>query len=237
MDNQKLIAALDGMNRDAMIDFVENTAGRIRHFKIGMEAFYRYGRELVLDIHRFFDADIFLDLKLHDIPNTIDGAVQSLSTLPVRFLTLHLSGGKAMLEAAHKARTKYMPNALLLGVTYLTSLDGDDIHSLYGANPDQMKERFTKLVTLARQTGLDGLILSPHELAWAEETNKTGKRLLKVCPGIRFADEMDKGQTHDQKRCSTPEEALKNGADYLVIGRSLTQATDIDARLEQLGIE
>lgn len=160
---------------------------------------------------------VFLDLKFHDIPNTVAGAVKAAAALGVSMMTLHLQGGAAMLWAAADAIKELGPNRpMLLGVSVLTSLDDKDLAAI--GVEGSTEEQVLRLGTLARKTGLDGMICSPREITPLR--NAFGDALKLVVPGIRPAGS-DAG---DQKRTLTPGEAIKAGADYLVIGRPITAA-------------
>lgn len=226
----RVIVALDDMDKDGIHHFLSNHHSKLARVKIGMEIFYRYGRPFLEEVHQKYNLSIFLDLKVHDIPNTVAKALGALAGLPVEFLTIHLSGGRSMLNAAAAEVKKSLPGTKLLGVTYLTSLGAGDFEELWKFRKEDMREHFNRLVDLAVTTGMDGLILSPLELDLVKDVP-----LLKICPGIRFAEE-GPGGSADQKRVATPEDALRNGADFLVIGRSLTKASPnlLSARLKQL---
>lgn len=160
---------------------------------------------------------VFLDLKFHDIPNTVRGAIAAAAELGVTMMTLHLQGGPAMLEAAAGAvKDMGSDRPLLLGVSVLTSMDDTDLAKV--GVESTAKEQVLRLAGLARETGMDGMICSPREIAPIREA--FGRRLKLVVPGIRPAGS-DAG---DQKRTMTPGEAIKAGADYLVIGRPITAA-------------
>ena len=166
---------------------------------------------------------IFLDLKLHDIPNTVGRAVESADSLGVEMLTIHLSGGRAMIEAAVRAAR---PEMLLLGVTVLTSADDVTLRETGVNSP--MEEQVLRLASLGVESGIIGLVASPHELAPLRSAH--GAKIKIVTPGIRPRG----AAADDQKRAMTPAEALKAGADFLVIGRSITAAPDPRAALEQI---
>lgn len=241
----KTIVALDNMDKEQALEFLQKTSGKISLVKIGMELFYRYGGSLVNEIHQKFGVQIFLDLKLHDIPNTVAKAIASLHGLPLKFLTVHLSGGQGMLTAAREAQAQALPHTQLLGVSHLTSLDQSDFKELWNFSAEDVGQSFEKLTRLCLRTRIHGMILSAHELSLVAKILKdcreqTGEiendalNLIKICPGIRFADELANNVTQDQKRVATPQMALKDGADYLVIGRSLTHAQNISGRLQEL---
>ena len=201
------------------LERAKSIATRIRNhvggIKLGLEFFCANGRQGVREMADL-GLPIFLDLKFHDIPNTVAKAVQALRPLEPTILTVHACGGRSMMEdakAAAPAGTK------VVGVTVLTSLDGEDLRSIgLGSYPHQQVERLT---ALAREAGLDGLVCSGNEVAAAKKLWPEG---FFVVPGIRPAG----GETGDQKRVMSPREALDNGASILVIGRPITQADDPD---------
>ena len=164
--------------------------------------------------------DVFLDLKLHDIPNTVKKSIQGLKSLPIKMLTIHISGGKKMMEAAMEAVKG--TDIKIFGVTALTSLSDEDTQQIYKRTPI---EQVDAMLDIADEAGIDGVVCSPHEL------ELVGKRdsLLSITPGIRFESLND-----DQKRIMTPKEAIDLGADYIVIGRPITQSEDISATLEDI---
>jgi orotidine-5'-phosphate decarboxylase len=201
------------------LERAKTIASRIRNhiggIKLGLEFFSANGRHGIKEMAEL-GLPIFLDLKFHDIPNTVAKAVQALRALDPAILTVHASGGRSMMEdakAAAPAGTK------VVGVTVLTSLDGKDLQSVgLGADPHDQVERLT---ALAREAGIDGLVCSGNEVAAAKKLWPDG---FFVVPGLRPAD----GQAGDQKRVMTPRQALDNGASILVIGRPITQAEDPD---------
>lgn len=216
---RRIIIALDVKSgREGM-----EMAGRLdaaRIFKVGLELFTAEGPGF-LDGLRASGKEIFLDLKLHDIPNTVAGAVRSGARHGVRMMTLHASGGPAMMAAAAAAARETADREgtvrpLLLGVTVLTSLKEDDLAEI-GMNPS-VEGQVLRLAGLARAAGLDGVVCSPREIAAVRR--EAGPGFLIVTPGIRPAG----ADVQDQKRVMTPEEAVALGADYLVIGRPITAA-------------
>lgn len=197
----------------AMANELKDTVGGI---KLGLEFFTACGPAGVEAVAAI-GVPIFLDLKLHDIPNTVAGAVRSLSRLPLAMLTIHCSGGSAMMQAAVEAAEAAASPPMLLGVTVLTSLDDDDLaaQGITGGTGDQA----LRLAGLAQNAGCRAVVCSPQEIA-AMRRN-FGDTLKLVVPGIRpFAS------SDDQKRTTDPAAALRAGADYLVIGRPITAAAD-----------
>jgi len=200
-------------------------------FKINIHLFTAEGPSAVGRLRRL-GPEIFLDLKFHDIPNTVAGAVSSAVGLPgVRLLDVHTLGGLEMMRAAAKARdNSALPKAQrpkLLGVTILTSMDNDAMRDVGISGP--ASSRAVKLARLARQAGLDGVVASPHEVRAIRRA--CGKDFLIVVPGVRPEVEGGSGRkarriADDQARVATPAEAIRAGADYLVIGRPITAAAD-----------
>lgn len=197
------------------------TAGLVGGIKLGLEFFVANGPQGVRDVAGG-QAPVFLDLKLHDIPNTVAGAVRSAALLEPRFLTLHCTGGAAMMraaaDAAAAAAATGRPRMKLLGVTVLTSLDGSDLDATGQRGP--VAEQVGRLARLAQASGLDGIVCSPHEVASLRAACRPG--FLLVVPGIRPAG----AAVGDQKRVQAPRAALDAGADHLVIGRPITEAAD-----------
>ena len=183
--------------------------------KLGLEFFSANGRQGIREMSEL-DLPIFLDLKFHDIPNTVGKAIQALHALNPAILTVHAAGGRAMMEDAKAAAPK---DTKVVGVTVLTSLDSNDLEAVgLTADPHAQVERLT---TLAREAGLDGVVCSGNEVSAARKLWPGG---FFVVPGVRPAD----GHAGDQKRVMTPRKALDAGASILVIGRPITQAPDPD---------
>jgi orotidine-5'-phosphate decarboxylase len=194
-------------------------AGVTGGIKLGLEFFTANGPKAVKEIAS--GVPLFLDLKLHDIPNTVAGAVRAAAGLEPLMLTVHAAGGAAMMRAAAAAATEAAGGRRrpkILGITVLTSLDDDDLARLGQNGPTA--EQALRLALLARDSGLDGVVCSPQEVAMLRAA--CGKDFLLVVPGIRPAG----ASAGDQKRVLTPREALAAGADYLVIGRPITASSD-----------
>lgn len=211
----RIIVALDTDSPDKALDVVSSLRGEVGLFKVGMELFPRGGPDIVRRI-REAGSDVFLDLKFHDIPNTVAGAVRSAAALGVRFATVHASGGKAMLAAA--ARAAEGTGTTLLAVTVLTSLDSGDLAEIgfSGTAADSV----LRLAGLASGAGIGGIVCSAQEVPAVRE--RVGASVVLVTPGVRLPEEA----AEDQKRVVTPEEAVRRGADYLVVGRPITKAQD-----------
>lgn len=224
----KVIPALDGMNKEEVFNFLERLENNFNVVKIGMELFYKEGPSIVSEINQKFNKKIFLDLKLYDIPNTVAGAIKSLAGLPIEFLTIHLSGGSEMVTRAMEQASQSLPDTKLLGVSYLTSLDDSYFKNIQDREQDEIQASFKRLFDLARDTKIHGIVCSPLELNQTKDFT-----FLKVCPGVRFQDEIDAGQLGDQKRVLSPADAFEHGASYLVMGRSL-RSDKLPSRIKEL---
>ena len=214
-----VIIALDFDSREKTLAFLDLFQDEKPFVKIGMELFYAEGPDIVRQIHARGHR-IFLDLKLHDIPNTVKKAMAALSALDVDIINLHAAGTKAMMSAALEGLTR--PDGtrpLLIAVTQLTSTDQErmDRELLIHAPIDEVVLHYARN---ARDAGLDGVVCSPLEAGSIHA--RCGADFLTVTPGVRFAD----GESGDQKRVTTPERAREIGSDYSVGGRPITQADD-----------
>lgn len=215
----RLAVALDTSDREAFSDGCRVFGPRASVLKVGLEAFVRWGPEAVAEAS-LSGGEVFLDLKLHDIPNTVAGAVRSARRLGVRYLTVHAGGGPAMLEAAAEAAGE---EVRILAVTLLTHLDEEQLSAL--AHPAPAEEQVARLARLARKAGCHGIVCSPLEVSALRRSHPSP--FLLVTPGIRLpADSAD-----DQRRIATPQDALRGGADLLVVGRPLTRAADREKAL------
>lgn len=223
---ERIIVALDTDSPDAALAAVSSLAGEVGLFKVGMELFPRGGPDLIGRILAK-GADVFLDLKFHDIPNTVAGAVRSAVALGVKFATVHASGGKAMLAAAASAAAG--SGTTVLAVTVLTSLDDADLASVGFALP--AAEAVDRLAGLAAEAGIGGIVCSAREVAAVRAL--VGKELILVTPGVRLP-----GDSYgDQKRVVTPFEAIRDGANYIVVGRPITKAADPVAAARKFAAE
>ena len=220
---EKIIVPLDVSSEAEARRLVQILAGHVGLFKIGNQLFTRVGPSIVRAIKQA-GTKVFLDLKFHDIPNTVQQAVESACALGVDMLTIHLSGGKAMCEAAVAGRGT--SSTCILGVTVLTSLDNQALAEAGFRMP--VREQALLLAALAQQTGITGLVASPQELGVLRE--RFGSFFTTVIPGIRPSW----AAAGDQKRTMTPKEAIKAGADYLVIGRPITAAADPLGAVERI---
>ena len=218
MDN-KVIIALDFDSAQKVYGFLDKFGDRKLFVKVGMELYYAEGPAIIREIKKR-GHKIFLDLKLHDIPNTVKKAMHVLSGLDVDMCNLHASGTREMMEAALEGLTRADGSRpLLIAVTQLTSTDERALHEeLLIERP--MKEVVMSYAARAKDAGLDGVVCSPMESAAVHE--RCGSDFLTVTPGVRFAD----GDKGDQKRVMTPAEARRIGSDYIVVGRPITAAAD-----------
>ena len=221
-----VIIACDFASAEKTFEFLDKFTGRKPFVKIGMELFYAEGPSIVKEIKKR-GHKIFLDLKLHDIPNTVKKAMSVLSNLDVDITNLHASGTTAMMEAAIEVLTR--PDGtrpLLIAVTQLTSTSQESME-----NDLLIKEPIDEVVmhyaSNAKKAGLDGVVCSPLEAGKVHE--RCGAEFLTITPGVRFAD----GDIGDQKRVMTPAEANKIGSDYIVVGRPITAAEDPVAAYER----
>ena len=213
-----LILALDVPTREAAAPILRQLRGQLRWVKIGLQMFTAYGPDYVREVAGL-GFNIFLDLKLHDIPNTVAKAVESLGPLPIQMLTLHTAGGGEMMRAAKAAQQKTNPNLLLLGVTVLTSMDSAGLNEI--GITAQSADQVARLGKLAADSGLRGLVCSPLEVQLLR--SKLPAEVQLVTPGIRPASEAG---SDDQKRVMTPADAARAGSTYIVVGRPILQAAD-----------
>ncbi len=235
--SSRTMVALDNMTREQALVFLTEMPSELDLVKIGLELYCSYGAAFVREVHEKFNKRIFLDLKLHDIPNTVAKTLASLSNLPIEFITVHLSGGRQMLEACQSIRNEKMTHTNILGVSYLTSLDHTNFRETWGIEETTIPAAFMRLFSLASETKTQGIVCSAQELKLlSKQQESANNKLMSVCPGIRFQDEIDNGSIGDQRRVLTPSQAFDRGADYIVMGRSLTQAEDLKSRVAQLNL-
>ncbi len=221
MSAERILCAIDTADLAAALDLANALAGAVGGLKIGKELFTAHGPPAVA---RFIEAghQVFLDLKVHDIPATAAGAVRAAASLGCFVLTVHASGGPAMLraaaEAAAQAAAQTPKPPMVVGVTVLTSLDDDDLDAVGQSGP--VADQVMRLAGLAKSCGLDGVVCSPREIAALRSA--LGADFTLIVPGVRPVW----AGADDQKRVMTPAEAVAAGADYLVIGRPITRAAD-----------
>ncbi|MFH1158039.1 MAG: orotidine-5'-phosphate decarboxylase [Pseudomonadota bacterium] len=224
----RVFCAIDTADMEQALNLVKRLSGASLHFKLGLEFFNAQGIAGVEKIRAAVGGkpEIFLDLKLHDIPNTVAGAVRSVIKARPQFLTVHASGGRAMIRAASDAAGSGSDRTKILAVTVMTNLDQEDLVSV--GQTGSVEEQVLRLALLSRDSGADGVICSPHEIEMLRR--ELGEGFLLVVPGIRPAGSAQ----NDQKRTMLPEEAFKRGADYLVIGRPITGSSDPAATAESI---
>ena len=214
-----IIVAIDETNFNKASEILDHLESQKCMIKIGSVTFNSIGKEIISYAYKR-EFDIFLDLKLHDIPNTVKKSIEGISSLPIKMLTIHISGGMEMMRAAMEAVSG--TDIKIFGVTVLTSLSDDDTSNIFQRNTS---EQVSEMLDLAESAGIDGVVCSPHELELVTKRDS----LLSITPGIRLQDSKD-----DQKRVMTPKEAIDLGADYLVIGRPITGAENIFEALEKI---
>lgn len=219
---ERLIVALDLDNLDQSEELVPLLAGEVGMFKIGKQLFTHAGPQAVRLIQDL-GGEVFLDLKFHDIPNTVAKAAIEATRLGVKMFNVHASGSLEMMQTTVKevrrvCRQEKLRKPLMLGVTVLTSLDKSDLRRLgvKGAVADHV----VRLALLTQEAGMDGVVASPHEVA--DIRSACGRRFVIVTPGIRPA----RGKQHDQRRVMTPQEAIRRGVDFIVVGRPIIEAAD-----------
>ena len=214
-----IIVAIDETDFTSASKIIDNLDPKKCMVKIGSVSFNSSGHELI-----FYAAEkgfeIFLDLKLHDIPNTVKKSIEGLAALPIKLLTIHASGGKNMMKAAMEGVSG--SDIKVFGVTALTSLSDDDTNEIYRRSAT---DQVNAMLDLAESACIDGVVCSPHEL----ELVSKRESLLSITPGIRLDESND-----DQKRVMTPKEAINLGADYLVIGRPITSSNNIKESLSKI---
>jgi orotidine-5'-phosphate decarboxylase len=212
----RAIVALDSSALQDALRVVDVLGDSCDFFKVGSELFTATGPEAVAAL-RARGRDVFLDLKFHDIPNTVRGAVQSAARLGVALVTVHASGGLDMLSAAVEGAGQ---GCRVLGVTVLTSLNSKALARSWGRDVGAVSDEVLRLAELVRSSGAHGVVCSAHEAAAVRAQH--GDALELLVPGIR----LDGGAAHDQARVATPSEAVAAGADYIVLGRAITAASD-----------
>ena len=219
MPKNILIVAIDEIDFERAKDIISSLDKDKCMIKIGSVAFNSIGHNLLYYVSDL-GFDIFLDLKLHDIPNTVQKSIKGLINLPIKMLTIHISGGKKMMIAAMNAVKG--TNVKVFGITALTSLCDDDTNIIFKRT---VSDQVNKMLDVAESAGIDGVVCSPHELNLVQKRES----LLSITPGIRLKNLKD-----DQIRTMTPKEAIQLGANYIVIGRPITASKDIKKSLEKI---
>ena len=227
----QLIIALDEPTFEHAEDVFRHTAADVQWYKVGYQAYYSFGNE-ILALLRDARRNIFLDLKLHDIPNTVAGAIRSVARSGASFVTVHAAGGRAMMTAAAKARDEIRANGRSLrvvAVTMLTSLSSDDLREI---GIDRSVHQVVSIrAALAQECGLDGVVCPVQDVPVVRA--RTGADFTVICPGIRPSGD-DGG---DQKRTATPSEAVLCDADFIVVGRPITKAADPRVAVQKICAE
>ena len=224
------IVALDVGSGEQALGLARALGSRCSFYKVGSELFTAAGPDVVRALREELAADVFLDLKFHDIPNTVAGAVRNAARLGARLVTVHASGGQPMLEAAQRAAGEESGGACgVLAVTALTSLTPAVLADAWGRTDEpEMEQEVLRLAGLAADSALHGIVCSGAEVAAVRE--RFGDRLAPLVPGIRLAG----GATHDQARVMTPAAAQAAGARYLILGRAVTAADDPAEAMERV---
>ena len=217
--SKPIIVAVDETELTFFKKIVDSLDNHLCMIKIGSASFNSIGHEAI-EYVASKGFKIFLDLKFHDIPNTVKKSIEGLNSLPICMMTVHISGGIEMMKAAKDA--VYGKNIKIFGVTALTSLSHEDTFSIFKRTPPQQVEA---MLNLAQEAGIDGVVCSPHEL----ELVTKRKSLLSITPGIRLSKSND-----DQSRVMSPKEAILKGANFLVIGRPITSAKNIMNALKKI---
>ncbi|MDY3902074.1 orotidine-5'-phosphate decarboxylase [Peptoniphilus sp.] len=214
-----VIIALDFPSSEVALDFLKNFKDEKVYVKVGMELFYKEGPSIIKEIKKL-GHKIFLDLKIHDIPNTCKGATNSLILLDVDMINFHIAGGKKMLSEASEVVNSKKPELITLGVTMLTSTDEEVMHNELKIDREKsLDDVVLDYAKLAKEAKLSGIVCSALEVPKIKEN--LGASFITVTPGIRKVKETD-----DQKRVVTPSEARELGSDYIVVGRPITKAED-----------
>jgi len=216
---KSIIVALDEYEQTKFEQALNQLDPNLCMVKIGSVSFNSLGREAVIKAANN-GFDVFLDLKLHDIPNTVKKSIEGLADLPIKMMTVHTSGGLKMLQESLEAVKD--TNIKIFGVTALTSLADEDTQIIYRCNA---KDQVLAMLELAEQSGIHGVVCSPHELSLI----KNNSDLLTITPGIRI-----KSLGDDQSRTMSPKEAIDNGSNFLVIGRPITESTDVKKSLQEI---
>ena len=214
MSSKKIIVALDSDDLKKTLNLVKNLKNHVYAFKIGYQFFFNFG---LFGYKKIYAASprIFLDLKLHDIPNTVKNGLSALLKIKPLMTTIHISGGDDMMKATRISKK----NTKILGVSILTSMDKKQTKKYY--NQDSILKLVKKFAKLAKKNKLDGVVCSPREISYIRK--EVGKNFIIVTPGIRLESNIKKD---DQKRVESPKKAIDSGANYLVIGRPITKSKD-----------
>ncbi len=220
-----IIIALDNMNLTQALALADNLDPKLCRLKVGKELFTKYGTDIVKQLHQR-DFQIFLDLKFHDIPNTTAQAVLSAADMGVWMVNVHASCGQVAMQTVKQRLQQHDYATLVVAVTVLTSMGQQDLTDI--GITDSIENQVKRLALLTQASGLDGVVCSAQEAKMLKEI--CGKDFLLVTPGIRLPEDA----SNDQTRICTPAQAIANGSDYLVIGRSITTAENPTLKLQQI---
>lgn len=223
---EKIIVALDSSDEIKIGSLLNHLSGQKVWVKVGMELFYSHGPRFVFTAKEL-GLKVFLDLKLHDIPNTVAGGIKSLCSLPVDMVNVHAAGGSEMMKRAAEAVKSSAASPLLIAVTQLTSTTNQQMNQEQRI-PGDLIESVSHFAKLAKESGCDGVVSSPLEVPAVKLI--CGSKFITVTPGIRPTS----SAVNDQKRFTTPREALNAGTDFMVIGRPITEASDPRSALEEI---
>ena len=224
----RLILSLDVSGKQEALEVLKKTENKVSTIKVGLELIYNEGLAIV-DLVKKSGYKVMLDAKLMDIPNTIAGAVKGISRLDANIITLHTFGGSAMIKSANEtlsqlSRQNNKNKPLFFGVTVLTSLDDNDLES-FGFKISYM-DLVLRMAKIGIESGIDGIVCSPNEVGFLRKN--LGKNFMIASPGIRLAED----NTADQKRINTPEKAIRDGADFIIVGRSIIKSQDIKKTID-----
>jgi orotidine-5'-phosphate decarboxylase len=223
---EKIIIALDVSSRDQALHLAKELHGHVGMFKVGNQLFTACGPQIVREIIAS-GGKVFLDLKFHDIPNTVTHAATEAAKLGVSLMTVHASGGRVMMESVAKELQKFGANKpTVVAVTVLTSMDTRSLFEVGVEIP--VEELVPRLAVFAQQCGMDGVVCSPQEIQLVRKT--VNPRFKIVTPGIRMPDQ----SVNDQQRIASPHAAIAAGADYIVVGRAVTEDRDPGAAIERI---
>ncbi|MBW9264074.1 MAG: orotidine-5'-phosphate decarboxylase [Candidatus Thiodiazotropha sp. (ex. Lucinisca nassula)] len=226
--DSRVIVALDYSGQDRALALVDRLDPSLCRLKVGKEMFTRIGPSFI-EVLRGRGYEVFLDLKFHDIPNTVAAACDAAADLGVWMVNLHASGGRRMMEAARERLESRSNRPLLIAVTILTSLSGEEIHEVgFSGDP---ADNVSRLAKLTQQSGLDGVVCSPREAGMLR--GDLGHDFLLVTPGVR----PKQATQDDQRRVMTPADAINAGSSYLVVGRPITAAADPIKALQSINLE
>ena len=224
--SDKIMVALDVSVKSKALELLNELSGHKIWIKIGMEAYYSFGPDIIHETSKK-GFKVFLDLKLHDIPNTVEKSIMALTKLPINMINIHAAGGSEMMRKASEAIRNSVQKPLLVAVTQLTSTTSEQMNNEQ-CIAGSILESVLHYARLSKESGCHGVVCSPHEVRTIKDA--LGENFITVTPGIR----PPYNDTQDQKRVMTPTEAHLNGTDYMVIGRPITEASDPQKALDAI---